>query len=249
MKLSAYLAGLVLIMLFGAPAASGGVVLKTNFFGLPSSVPSLFPWAAGTHGIENPGSCTGGSGTFGCGEASGGEGLYFGYTSDPIQANTRESIPFLPKFPNIVIPMDSSYLFTFPSEPAELSSAGMGYDVLDTSGSEVVVDVPLGTTLTFHEGDLSVWYNYSTLYRDVDGVPTPFEEFRPLIGDGPDLYTLDTLETVDLVIFGFFTGGIYPEPGLSAIPRLIHINVVPEPGLLTLWAIGCPLLLRRNRGS
>ena len=171
-------------------------------------------------------------------------GLYFGYTDDPTFAAFRQTIPWSPKFPNVNFNAQGSILATIASFPGELLGSLTYFDDYSTLAS---AEVPLGTSLTFYEGDPAGWYNFSTLYRDVDGVPTPFEEFRPLLGDGPDQYVLDDEGVVDLVVFSFYTGSIYPDPGAPSFPVLIHINVVPEPSALLLGVGLAGFLLSRRR--
>ncbi len=196
---------LLVVMSFVSPSVNAGVIYQG--FTAPSGVPWLHDY-----GIDSIG------------------GIYFGFTSDPSFATVRDFIPFAPKFPNVTIAGDATFLAVNAGFPNGLPP-GL---VFDEATSSATVNVPLGTVLTFTEGDPAGWRDYSTLYRDVNGIPTPFEEFRPVLGDGPDSFVLDEVGMIDLVAFSFFTGGIYPEPGAPSFPFLTHINVVPEPGTLAL---------------
>ena len=212
-----------MLSLLPGPTAKAGVIFNSTI------VPDWGDWIP-DYGIQSSG------------------GYYFGYTSDPLYALTLSTIPLAPKFPNVdfisgyggaeVLAVDAGL-------PGELYS----YLTYSPNGynTELTATVPVGTTLTFIEGDLGGWYDYSTLYHDIDHVPTPFEEFRPLQGDGPDQYVLDEVGAVDLVVFSFFTGGSYPAPGKPSFPILVHINVVPEPTAVLVFLAGMSVFLRKRQ--
>ncbi len=233
MSVKNILGSLFVMSFFFSQSAMAGVVY-------PYSPPLDMEWFA-DYGI--------GSSSIPDGSGSYVSGLYFGYTDNPSYASNRSLIPLSPKYSVITLnsPDESPWWLAFDAIlPPELN------DYLDWSTweySEATAYVPVGTVLTFPEDNPSDgWYTDTTLYRDVDGVPMPIEEFMPFIGDGAGQYVLDQEGPIDLVAFSFFVSETYDSPGAPAIPRLVHIHVVPEPGsmifLLGLTGIG---VLRRSR--